>query len=348
MYADDKVNELARVFAAFAEETYRGSSPLYYALAKAVSEDRDLLNIGSSARVSPVPNLLFGAVHYLLLGGTTSTLVPYYPSLTKEPRPPSGAYPHFREFCLAHEGEIRGLMATRLVQTNVVERCSYLLPAFAFIADETLGTPLSLIDVGASAGLNLLFDQYQYVYGGRIRAGLASSPVRIETEVRGEREPPIPQDFPSVAFRAGIDLHPVDLTDADAGLWLRALVWPEQEGRASQLDAAMGLARDDPPELVKGDAIEELARVVEQAPAGSTLCIFHNSALIYFPKEDRRKFGEIIEELSVARDVYWLSAEGRWGYDYIVLELAILKGGVMSRRELAKVDHHGRWLEWMD
>ena len=123
--------------------------------------------------------------------------------------------------------------------------------------------------------------------------------MRIETEVHGEREPPIPQDFPSVAFRAGIDLHPVDLTDADAALWLRALVWPEQEGRASQLDAAMGLARDDPPELVEGDAIEELAKVVEQAPAGSTLCIFHNSALIYFPKEDRRKFGEIIEELSV-------------------------------------------------
>ena len=81
MGADDKVDELARVFAAFAEETYRGSSPLYYALAKGVSEDRDLLNIGSSARVPPVPNLLFGSVHYLLLGGSTSSLVPYYASL---------------------------------------------------------------------------------------------------------------------------------------------------------------------------------------------------------------------------------------------------------------------------
>ena len=347
MGADDKVNELARVFAGFAEDTYRGSSPLYYTLAKGVSEDKGLLDIASSARVPPAPNLLFGAVHFLLLSGATSSLVPYYPGLTTEPRLPTGAYPHFREFCLAHEGEIRRLMATRLVQTNVVERCSYLLPAFAVIADETAGAALSLIDVGASAGLNLLWDRYQYVYGGRIRTGLASSPVRIETEVRGEREPPIPRDFPDVAFRAGIDLHPVDLTDPDAALWLRALVWPEHEERASQLDAAIALARDDAPELVEGDAIEVLARVVEQAPAGSTLCIFHNSALIYFPKKDRRKFGEVIEELSVDRDVYWLSAEGRWGYNYIVLELTTLKAGVVSRRQLAKVDHHGKWLEWL-
>ena len=178
MVTDDKLNELARDFVTFAEETYHGSSPLYYALARSVSEDRDLLDIASSARVTPVPNLLFGAIHHLLLGGVASTLVSYYPSLTDEPLPPSGAYPHFREFCLAHEDKIRRLIATRLVQTNVVERCSYLLPAFALIAEEVPGTPLSLIDVGTSAGLSLLWDRYQYIYGSRIRAGLASSPVR--------------------------------------------------------------------------------------------------------------------------------------------------------------------------
>ena len=79
MATDDELDELACVFATFAEETYHGSSPLYYALAKGVSEDRDLLGIASSAHMSPVPNFLFGAVHYLLLGGTTSTLVRHYP-----------------------------------------------------------------------------------------------------------------------------------------------------------------------------------------------------------------------------------------------------------------------------
>ena len=347
MATDDELDELAWVFATFAEETYHGSSPLYYALAKGISEDRDLLEIASSAHMSPVPNLLFGAVHYLLLGGTTGTLVRHYPSLTDDPFPPSGAYAHFRKFCLDHEDEIRRIMATRLVQTNVVERCSYLLPAFALIAEEVPGTPLSLIDVGTSAGLSLLWDRYQYVYGGRIRAGLASSPVRIEAEVRGKGTPPIPHDFPTVAYRAGIDLHPVDMADPESALWLRALNWPEHQDRAAQLQAAIALVQHDAPELVEGDAVEVLAQVVNQVPAGSTLCIFHNSALIYFPKEGRRKFGQIIEQLSLTRDIYWLSAEGRYGYNYIVLELVTLKKGVKSFRELAKVDHHGRWLEWM-
>ena len=348
MVDDGKLNELASVFARFAETTYRGSSPLYSVLAKGVSEDRALLGICSSAHISPVPNLLFGAVHYLLLRGASSTLAAYYASLTDRPRLPSGAYPYFREFCLAHEAEIRRLMSTRLVQTNVVQRCSYLLPAFALIAGKVLGTALSLIDVGASAGLHLLWDRFQYVYEGRVTAGFASSPVRIETELRGECEPPIPEDFPTVAFRVGIDLHPIDLADPDSALWLRALIWPEHENRAAQLQAATALARDDPPELVKGDAVEVLPQVVEEAPAGSTLCIFHNSALICFPEEDRRKFGAVIERLSEARDIYWLSAEGRWGYDFIVLELVTLEAGVESSRELAKVDFHGRWLEWLD
>ena len=62
--------------------------------------------------------------------------------------------------------------------------------------------------------LGRVFVRYAYVYGDRIRAGISSSPVQIETEVRGERETPIPQDFPAVAFRIGIDLSPIDLTDA--------------------------------------------------------------------------------------------------------------------------------------
>ena len=330
MAVNDMLNELASVFAIFAEETYRGKSPLYRVLAKGVSADRDLLDIASSGR-RPVPNLFLGAIHYLLLRCDTSTLGRYYPSITDHPRPPSGAYTHFREFCLSHEDEIRRLMATRLVQTNAVERCSYLLPAFALIAGETPGTALSLIDVGASAGLNLLWDQYQYVYGGRIHAGPASSPVRIETAVRGAGEPMIPQNFPTVAFRVGIDLDPVNLANRDSALWLRALVWPEEQCRAARLQAAIGVALDHPPELIKGDAIEVLPKVVEEAPAGSTLCIFNNWALTYFPQEDRRKFGEIIEQLSATRDIYWLSAEGGLAYDFVVLELVTIRGGVRRR-----------------
>ena len=346
MVDDEGLEALGQVFARSAKGAYRGHSPLYQALAKGVSEDRDLLQIASSARRPPVPNLLFAAVHYLLLSSAAGSLSSFYHSLTREPRPPCDAYPHFREFCLAHEAEIRGLMATRLVQTNEVGRCSYLLPAFALIARETPGSALSLIDVGASAGLNLLWDRYAYVYADRIRAGITSSSVRIETEVRGKRQPPIPQEFPAVAFRIGIDLSPVDLTDAGSALWLRALVWPEHEGRAAQLEAAIALAVDDPPVLVGGDAVDVLPRVLDRVSHGSTLCIFHNHALNQVSPDDRRKFDAIVEECSSVMDVYLLSAEGRWGQTFTTLELVTLRDGVRSSRELAKVDHDGGWLEW--
>ena len=117
---EEQPQKFGQVFRRFSEETYIGSSPLYASLSDGIAEDLDVLDIASSARGRPVPNLLFAAVHYLLLRGAVDTLSSYYASLTRDPRPNSDAYPHFREFCLAHESAIRDLLSTRLVQTNEV------------------------------------------------------------------------------------------------------------------------------------------------------------------------------------------------------------------------------------
>ena len=334
------------VFVRFAEEAYRGGCPLYTALAEGVSADTHVLNIASSARRPPVPNLLFAAVHYLLLRGAAHLLSSFYASLTPDPSPAGDAYPHFRDFCMENEPNLRGLMSTRLVQTNEVARCSYLRPAFAFIADEKQGLPLSLVDVGASAGLNLLWDRYSYDYRDHGLAGDRRSPVRIAVEVRGDNCPPIPHDSPSVAFRTGVDLNPVDVTDADSALWLRALVWPGHERRADQLQAAMSLALSDPPALVAGNALNVLPAILGNVPTRLTLCIFHNHALNQFSQEKRRRFTALVDECSKDREVYLLSAEGRRGQSFVNLELARIRNGDRSVRELAKVDPHGKWLEW--
>ena len=264
----ERLRELGNVFARFAEEASNGGCPLYTALAEGVSDDTHVLDIASSARRPPVPNLVFAAVHFLLLRRVAHALSSFYASLTPDPSPAGDAYPHFRDFCMEHESELRDLMSTRLVQTNEVARCSYLRPAFAFIADETQGRPLSLVDVGASAGLNLLWDRYAYDYRGHGSAGDRNSPVRIAVEVRGDNRPPIPHDSPSVAFRTGIDLNPVDVTDPDSALWLRALVWPGHERRADRLQAAMSLALSDPPALVAGNALNLLPAILASV-AGS-------------------------------------------------------------------------------
>lgn len=344
---EEQLSKLAQIFKRFSEETYIASSPLYAALSNAIAEDIDVLGIASSARGRPVPNLLFAAVHYLLMSGVDSTLSSFYPSLTPDSAPNSEAYPHFREFCLTHESAIRDLLSTRLVQTNEVGRCSYLLPAFSLIADENPGLPLSLVDIGASAGLHLLWDRYAYEYTDHAINGDTTTPVRIVADVRGSNGPPIPTSFPPVAFRIGLDLNPVRLTDPGAALWLRALIWPEHESRAAQLKAAIGLAIDNPPSLIAGNALETLPAVLHRIPAESTLCIFHNYTLNQFSLEDRRRFDAILDEYSMDRDVHLLSGEGRWGHDYATLELDSISGGNRSNRKLANVDFHGRWLEWV-
>ena len=343
----ERPGELGNVFARFAEEASNGGCPLYTALAEGVSDDTHVLDIAFSARQPPVPNLLFAAVHYLLLRGAAHALTSFYASLTPDPSPAGDSYAHFRGFCMEHESELRDLVSTSLVQTNEVARCSYLRPAFAFIAEETQGQPLSLVDVGASAGLNLLWDRYAYDYKDHGLAGDGRSPVRIEVETRGDRSPPIPHDSPSVAFRTGIDLNPVDVTDPDSALWLRALVWPGHERRAGRLQAAMSLALSDPPALVAGNALHVLPEILANVPARTTLCIFHNHTLNQFSQGDRRQFSSLVDECSQDREVYLLSAEGRRGQNFVNLDLARIRNGNRSVHELAKVDPHGKWLEWI-
>ena len=343
---EEQLLKLAQIFKRFSEETYIGSSPLYATLSNGIAEDIAVLDIASSACGRPVPNLLFAAVHYLLLSGADGTLSSFYASLTPDPRPNREVYPHFRDFCLAHESAIRDLLSTRLVQTNEVGRCAYLLPAFSLIADENQGLPLSLVDIGTSAGLHLLWDRYSYEYTGGVVTGERSSPVGIVAEVRGSNSPPIPSSFPSVAFHVGLDLNPVRLTDPDAALWLRALIWPEHERRAAQLKAAIGLAIDNPPTLIAGDALETLPVVLDRIPLDTTLCIFHNYTLNQFSRENRSRLDAILDECSMGRDVLLLSAEGRWGRNFATLELVTIRRGNRSSRELANVDFHGKWLEW--
>ena len=87
------------------------------------------------------------------------------------------------------------------------------MPAFGIVA-RAAGRPLALIDVGAGAGLNLLWDEFYYRYSNGSAFGTGMSPVRIDCEIRGP-QPDIPQRFPEVADRVGIDLHPIDRADGE-------------------------------------------------------------------------------------------------------------------------------------
>lgn len=340
------VTMLAERFRRFAERECRGSSPLYEHLSRSIADDDEILTLAArSGAGQPVPNLLFASVHFLLLKHPRAALADFYPSLTRTPRPAASAFAAFREFCVDHRSPIEALLATRLVQTNEVQRCAYLFPAFSLVATLAEGCPLATIEIGASAGLNLCWDRYSYWYEGRGPYGAPSSGVRIECSVRGAGWPPLPERVPEVGYRLGIDLHGIDVGDEDEALWLRALVWPEHEDRATLLENAIAAAGEAPPTLITGDALTELPRLLDAAPGGHALCVFHTHTLNQMPIEAREHLAQVLSQHGRHRELYRLSAE--WlGGPHPRLELTTWSNATSRHQVLAECDAHGRWLEW--
>src|SRR5688500_15856651 len=135
---------MAYNFRYYAETEFAGYAPLYAELSRQVADDPELLRIAAFTQIGQYPpNMLFAAVHYLLLRGESHPLSAYYATRTADPLPPEEeAFPLFRDFCLNHEPDIKSLLETRLVQTNEVGRSACLVPAFAEVSRRAGGAPL--------------------------------------------------------------------------------------------------------------------------------------------------------------------------------------------------------------
>ena len=173
----------------------------------------------------------------------------------------------FADFCHAHRAELERLIETRSTQTNEVGRCSSLLPGLCHVAAAyAWREPLSLLDLGTSAGLNLLFDDYRYTYraaeGGTVRtAGAAGSAVALECTVRDDLTKLPELRLPVMAERVGLDLAPVNPLSDDEALWLLACLWPDNLARFERLRAALANVRaaEHPPRLERGDILTDLS-----------------------------------------------------------------------------------------
>jgi hypothetical protein len=117
--------------------------------------------MAAHASREPIPNVFFGAVHYLLLKGSNHELCEYYSSITARPRTDDDLFRVFSDFCAGSREELTALVRSRLVQTNEVTRCAILAPAFSVVYEFGGHRPTALVEVGASAGLNLLWDRYR-------------------------------------------------------------------------------------------------------------------------------------------------------------------------------------------
>lgn len=254
-------------------------------------------------------------------------------------------FPHFKAFVHKHHDQIEPLIRTRVTNTNEVGRSALLHPAFRTIGAET-DARLSLIEVGPSAGLNLIWDWYgvRYTNDGATAATINdAASLMIDCELRGETLPPT-GPIPRVGGRVGLELNPVDLTNADDRDWLRALIWPDQVSRLERLDRAIALFAREKPDIRAGDALALLPDALAAVPRDHAAVVYHTIAVYQFSKEMREALENILTVAGLRRPVWRVSFE----YDgqLYILSLIRYRDGTREETRLASCHPHGTWIEW--
>lgn len=266
--------------------------------------------------------------------------------MVDDARPPdANLVPAFRSFISDHADRLRPVLTTRRTQTNAVGRSAALYPAFAHAFDRLDGPP-ALIELGASAGLNLLWDRYGYDYDGR-RVGRPDAQLVIECGLRGG-EPPLPADPPAVHSRVGIDVNVLDPTDLDDADWLRALVPPDHGDRRERLEGALEVAAADPPDVRAGDAVERLTELVGEVPPGVRICLVHTLFAYQLDADARERFRDRVRSLGAERELHWVASggDGDRAEHAVGLQYGTVLDGELSVTRLGAFEAHGRWLRW--
>ena len=299
-----------------------GQSELYAGWADGVEHDAEVLGlIITLPRPKRQPNLVFACAR--LLGA------------------PLTGYPHFRGWLLEHWPAVAAQALVRSTQTNEPRRLTAIMPVLAGI-----GPRLALLEVGASAGLCLYPDRYSYDYSGReVHPVDGPSTVLLSADTSGPV--PLPAHPPEVVWRAGLDLNPLDVHAAEDVRWLQTLVWPEQTERRRRLDAALAIARRDPPLLVRGDAAVDLDALVARAPDGVPLVIVSPAVLVYLAPERRTAFATTVTGLG-----RWISLDGAGvlpRVDALLPEPPVPGDFTVSLdgRPVARCGPHGQSLDWL-
>lgn len=302
---------------------------------------------GRSARVlvgEAVAIRSLGGAHDLVLSGEDPVLAQTYPAPGR-PGDAEAAWSALREAMIAQPERFATFMSHE-PQTNEVRRSACLLPGFLTIARETT-LPLRLFEIGASAGLNQLWDRYHYDLGQAGGWGDPDSPVRLDTAWSGPA-PPL-QAAVSVISRAACDRKPVDFRDPAARRRLGAYMWAGQFERLARLDAALAMALAADIRVEAEDAVTWTARraVPEK---GTATVLFHSIFWQYLPTEGQAALTAAVGELGVRASATapfaWLRMEpSPTSMADVQLLLTLWPGG--EDRLLAHVHPHGASVEWV-
>jgi hypothetical protein len=231
----------------------------------------------------------------------------------------------------------------RPVQTNQVGRCAVLLGGFLTAAAET-GLPLRLLEVGASAGLNLRWPEYWYEEQG-MEWGDPSSPVRLVHTFKTGR-PPLHLDA-TVAARRGCDLRPLNASSAEDCLSLLSFTWPDCCQSVKNLHGALEVARRVCVEVDTSDATDWLAAQLAEPARDQATVVFHSFVLQYLDKRQRSAFTRVLTQAGrrATADAPVANLSLEWRGPSPVMDLTLWPGG--ETRSLAVTLGHASGHSWI-
>jgi len=341
---------LAAAFSRQASHCAALGSSLWAEAATLIAED--ILRAGAFFRIledwegdpaqDNLPLRLLGGLHYVALAGLAPDLAARLPSTGGGPG--MDLAPALLAAIAAKPDEIRGALA-HPPQTNEAGRSAVLLGGFLEVAALS-SLPLRLLELGASAGLNLCWDRYAYRLGAfgwqQDREGLT-----LQADWRGP--PPRLDALVAVASRAACDRRPIDLADPEARLRLQGYVWPDQVERLAALRGAMAIAREMGVHVERADAVDWTGHRLARRTTGEATVVYHSVVLQYLDRPARQRFVELLEALgrqaTKDRPLAWLAFELNSGSEIFELSLTYWPGG--EQRRLAVAQAHGRWVEWL-
>ena len=328
--------DTATVYRDFAVEAY--GSPCFEEWALGVAEDPEVL-----AWLATLPdrkrqaNLVFAAARWHGV-------------------PAPGPYDALRAALLGDgpDGPIRATILSRATQTNEVGRLATLLPAFASVAG---GRPISLIEVGTSAGLCLFPDRFAYRWTGGDIGGdiheIGDGPL-LTCEVTGEPPLPARRTDRRVARR---HRPGYPSTWPTTTRWRGSRCWcgPSRTNAASGSRAAVAIARADLPRIERGDLLERLPALLDEArhhQPDAEVVVFHSAVIAYLTAPDRVRFATMMAELVAAGRCRWVSNEGparaarrRTGRSHGAAGPYFVLG--VDGRGVAFTHGHGATLDWL-
>ncbi|MEQ1509507.1 MAG: DUF2332 domain-containing protein [Sphingopyxis sp.] len=308
----------------------------------------DFLNRVRAWQGAPIADALAlriaGGLHALHLSGAAPTFAPIY---ADEAGLDDAAI--IADVIATHEAALLPWLDSA-PQTNEAGRSSNYIAAMLWLAGQGATPNFDCIEIGSSAGINLMIDRYHYNLAG-VTVGPNDSTMRFAPEWRGAPPPDVPFSF---AGLRGSDIAPVDLTDPAQALRLKAYIWPEHHVRFARMDHAIAYAHAQKPGIAAMNAADFVEAGLARPQASGTMrLLMHSIVWQYVPADQRARVIAAMDaagaRATAEHPLAWVALEANRTVHHHELVVRYWNGGQGdgAPHKLAHAHAHGAWVEWL-